>query len=194
MNKAIFIDKDGTLIPDIPYNTDPAKIRFNDHVADALYRLSIEGYLLIVISNQPGVAKGLFTEDKLDLVTEKLQALADQHKFTFNGFYYCMHDENAACTCRKPLPGLILKASSFLDIDKQQSWMIGDILNDVEAGNRAGCKTMLIDNGGETEWKISQERIPDFICHDLRTGMHHIIHDPASRIPLPGQAHHAIRS
>jgi D-glycero-D-manno-heptose 1,7-bisphosphate phosphatase len=178
LNKAIFIDKDGTLIPDIPYNTDPSRISFNDHVGESLYRLSLEGYLLVVISNQSGVAKGLFTEDKLDLVTEKLQELANKHGFAFDGFYYCLHDEAAACNCRKPLPGLILKASSFLDIDRNRSWMIGDILNDVEAGYRAGCKTMLIDNGGETEWRMSRERIPDFICPDLHTGMHHIVHDP----------------
>jgi histidinol-phosphate phosphatase family protein len=193
MNKAIFIDKDGTLIPDIPYNTDPSRIRFNDFVGESLLQLSKEGYLLVVISNQSGVAKGLFTEEKLDHVTEKLQELADHHGFAFDGFYYCMHDESTGCHCRKPLPGLILKASSFLDIDRKHSWMIGDILNDVEAGFRAGCKTVLVDNGGETEWHIARERIPDIICDNIKTGMHRIIHDPTFRTSLQDPGHYATR-
>jgi D-glycero-D-manno-heptose 1,7-bisphosphate phosphatase len=101
------------------------------------------------------------------------------HLLKFGGtsiqhFYYCPHHPAGkvqqyavACKCRKPEPGLILRAVADLNIDVRQSWMIGDILNDVEAGNRAGCRSILIDNGSEDEWQIGPERVPDFIVRNL---------------------------
>jgi D-glycero-D-manno-heptose 1,7-bisphosphate phosphatase len=91
------------------------------------------------------------------------------------GFYYCPHHPEGVvprysieCACRKPNPGLLLKAAEELNIDLQQSWMVGDILNDVEAGNLSGCSTVLIDNGNETEWVLTDERQPDFIVTNLK--------------------------
>src|SRR5436190_22093397 len=179
--KAVFIDKDGTLIPNIPYNIDPGRITIEDETIEGLRILKDEGFLFIVISNQSGIAKGYFKEMDLEQVWNKISALLQKHEISIDAFYYCPHEPNGTveqyaveCDCRKPLPGMILKAASQLKIDLSQSWMIGDILNDVEAGNRAGCSTILIDNGNETEWQMSEERTPAFIAGNILEAAVHI--------------------
>jgi D-glycero-D-manno-heptose 1,7-bisphosphate phosphatase len=174
MNKAIFLDKDGTLIPDIPYNVDPQRITLSDDAVPGLISLQNEGYKLIVVSNQSGVARGYFTQDRLVAVADKISELFAQDGLKLDGFYYCphhpegmLHGYNIACNCRKPAAGMLLKAAAEHSIDLQRSWMIGDILNDVEAGNRAGCKTVLIDNGNETEWVDGTYRKPTFVCKTI---------------------------
>lgn len=174
MNKAVFIDKDGTLIPDIPYNVNPDLIMLTDTAIPALRLLQEEGFLLVLISNQSGVARGYFTEKELDGVSEKLKSLLAEEGIAINGFYYCPHYEGGsvkeysiACDCRKPAPGLLLKAAKDFDITTSQSWMIGDILNDIEAGRRAGCRTILINNGNETEWQMNEVRQPHYEAANL---------------------------
>jgi D-glycero-D-manno-heptose 1,7-bisphosphate phosphatase len=166
MSKAIFIDKDGTLIPDIPYNVDPDKITLENNLVEGLIKLKEEGYLLIIISNQSGVERGYFKEEALVDVKAKIQTLLAMHNLQLDSFYYCPHYA-VQCDCRKPLPGLILKAAQHHNIDLKSSWMIGDILNDVEAGNLAGCKTILIDNGNETEWVKGTYRLPTLTCKSI---------------------------
>lgn len=174
MQKAIFLDKDGTLIPDIPYNVIPQKITLNEGAAEGLQKLRDAGFLFIVISNQSGVARGLFEESALKGVEEKLSGLLDKIGVSLRGFYYCPHHPEGthpayshACDCRKPQPGMLQKAAAEHNIDLTQSWMIGDILHDVEAGNRAGCRTVLINNGGETEWLSGPFRTPAFTAANL---------------------------
>jgi D-glycero-D-manno-heptose 1,7-bisphosphate phosphatase len=170
-SKAIFIDKDGTLIPDIPYNVNPDVITISDEVIQGLQLFKEQGYQLIVISNQSGVARGYFTIDALKDVEKRITSLLAPYKIKIDGFYFCPHhpDGNVAeyakeCDCRKPQPGMILKACEEHTIDASRSWMIGDILNDVEAGNRAGCKTVLLDNGNETEWVSGEFRTPTYLA------------------------------
>ncbi|MDB4902366.1 MAG: hydrolase, HAD-superfamily, subfamily [Mucilaginibacter sp.] len=167
MNKAVFLDKDGTLIIDIPYNADPDKITLCNDCIKGLKRLQEKKYLLILITNQAGVAHGYFKEDALLLVEEKIRMMLNNYGIMLSGFYYCPHHPQGKiepyaidCDCRKPKPGLLLKAATELDIDLSASWMIGDILNDIEAGNSAGCKSILIDNGNETEWMMNEIRRP----------------------------------
>ncbi|MDQ2752365.1 MAG: HAD family hydrolase [Bacteroidota bacterium] len=174
MNKAIFIDKDGTLIPDIPYNVNPKLITLSNTAIPALQLLQKQTYLLIVISNQSGVARGYFKEEELQNVSDAITTLLSKEGITVNGFYYCPHHKEGTvkeytlnCDCRKPKPGLILKAVKDFSIDVTQSWMIGDILNDVEAGKAAGCKTVLLKNGNETEWLMNDKRQPDFVVENL---------------------------
>ena len=170
MNKAVFLDKDGTLIENIPYNVDPEKIKFYPDVPPSLYKLVQRGYLLIVISNQSGVSFGYFEEKDLNNISSEIKKRLKDYKVEIKNFYYCPHHERGkipayaiSCLCRKPKPGLIFQAQKDLNIDLKNSWIIGDILNDVEAGKRAGCKTILINNGNETEWIINELREPDFI-------------------------------
>jgi D,D-heptose 1,7-bisphosphate phosphatase len=138
---------------------------------EGLKHLQEAGYLLVIVSNQAGVAYGYFTEAELLPVKTKLCELLMKYGINLSGFYYCPHHPEgitekytSVCKCRKPAPGLLFKAAKELNIDLSRSWMIGDILNDVEAGERAGCRTILIDNGNETEWLLNAYRIPEKQC------------------------------
>jgi D-glycero-D-manno-heptose 1,7-bisphosphate phosphatase len=172
--KAIFLDKDGTLVDDLPYNVEPDRIALCSGAGAALRLLTRLDYRLFVVSNQAGIAFGRFGEPAMEDVHERLQDLLSHEQVTLGGFYYCPHhpDGNVAayahdCHCRKPMPGLLLQAARDHGIDLRASWMIGDILHDVEAGNRAGCRTVLIDNGNETEWRLGPRRIPTRMAPDL---------------------------
>ena len=170
MNKAIFIDKDGTLLKDVSYNADPSKIELYEGAVDALKQLNKLGFIFIVITNQPGIALGYFTEDKVEGIKNKIADLMKENDLELSGLYYCPHHPDGTvselkinCSCRKPSPGLLLKAAEELEVDLSHSWMIGDILDDVEAGRAAGCKGILLDNGNETVWDLSGTRKPDAI-------------------------------
>jgi D,D-heptose 1,7-bisphosphate phosphatase len=169
MNKAVFIDRDGTLIKNIPYNANPALIEFEAAAIETLRALKKNNFLLILISNQSGIARGFFTADELEEMHRALQHVLLQFNVQLDAVYYCPHHPEGKikiystdCNCRKPKPGLILQAAKEHDIDVSNSWMVGDILNDVEAGNTAGCKTILLDNGNETEWMLNEKREPAF--------------------------------
>lgn len=172
--KAVFLDKDGTLIEDIPYNVDPNRIQLTPEVTQALQKLHLAGYLLIVITNQAGVAYQFFSESALSAVEQRLHYLFRQIGVSLSGFYYCPHHPNGivnqyaiACDCRKPQPGLLLQAARDHGIDLTQSWFVGDILNDVQAGRAANCQTILLNNGNETEWELSPARLPHYLVHNL---------------------------
>lgn len=173
MAPVIFLDKDGTIIEDIPYNVEPQRIQFLPHAKEGLQLLHHAGYKLVIITNQSGVAKGYFSEDALYAVEMFIRQQMSGFGAPLSGFYYCPHfpggmpKYDIECSCRKPLPGLILRAGAEMDIDIAQSWVIGDILNDIESGRRAGCKTILIDNGNETEWVLSANRLPHHIVKNL---------------------------
>ncbi len=172
--RAVFLDKDGTLIEDVPYNVDPQKIRLAPGAMEGLTALHESGYALIVVSNQSGVARGLFPERALCEVEHALRRQLAEFGVPLAGFYYCPHHPHGsvlpyaiACRCRKPAPGMLRRAAVDLGIDLAESWMVGDILDDIEAGRRAGCRTVLIDIGNETEWRRGRRRRPHHRAADL---------------------------
>lgn len=172
--KAVFLDKDGTLIDNVPYNVDPEKMRLVHDGGRALRRLHALGYALIVVSNQPGVALGMFSVEALRAVERRLREMFSDQDVPLAGFYYCPHHPKGrveryalACRCRKPLPGLIQAAATIHDVGLSRSWMIGDILDDVEAGARARCQTILVDAGNETEWRYGPYRYPTAMVSSL---------------------------
>lgn len=164
MKPAVFLDKDGTLIVDVPYNVDPARIVLAPQAREGCEALIRAGFALVVVTNQSGIARGLFDAQSLDAVEARLTELLG---VPLAGFYHCPHGPSDGCACRKPGDGMLRRAAAELELSLADSWMIGDILNDVEAGRRAGCRTILIDNGGETEWLGGPLRTPDFTCADL---------------------------
>lgn len=186
--KTVFIDKDGTLIHDVPYNVDPKNVQLTMGAGRALRRIKNAGYQLIVISNQSGIAKGLFEEKDLLPINRQIQTLLTPHGVKVDAFYYCPHGPDDGCECRKPMPGMILQAGRDHAVDLQISWMIGDILNDVEAGNRAGCRTIQIDNGNETEWIRNDYRQPLYTVKGLAEAAEIICHEAGSNASTSSSA------
>jgi len=141
MNKAVFIDRDGVINSDEGhyYVYKVEDFVFNPQVAESLALLKQNGFLLVMITNQGGVAKGEYTQDDIFLVHEYMQNQLDQNNASFDAIYYCPHhDAIAECDCRKPKPGMILNAVKDLDIDINKSYLIGDSKRDIEAGKAAG--------------------------------------------------------
>lgn len=176
LRAAVFLDKDGTVLADVPYNVDPERMAYAPMALAGLSRLAQTDMSLVVISNQPGVARGLFAADALNAVGVKLAAMFHAAGAHLDGFYWCPHHPEGVvqaysivCDCRKPNPGLLLRAAHELDLDLAASWFIGDILDDVEAGNRAGCRSILLDVGNETEWRTGPDRVPYCRAPDLES-------------------------
>ncbi|MCW3110621.1 MAG: hydrolase, HAD-superfamily, subfamily [Segetibacter sp.] len=184
--KAVFLDKDGTLIPDIPYNVNPDLISLEDGVLEGLKLLQKAGYIFVVISNQAGAARGYFQLNALEKVKQKIDLLLNKEGVLIERYYFCPHHTEGkvaeyaiACECRKPKPGMILQAVKDLEIATENSWMIGDILNDAEAGNRAGCQTILIENGNETEWVEGPFRTPIYVAANFLSAANFILNNPS---------------
>lgn len=174
LSAAIFLDKDGTVLEDEPYNVDPEKMRWAPGAQQGIRELARLRLPLVVVSNQPGIALGRFGLDDLHRMRSRLGSLFQEAGATLAGFHFCPHHPDGkvaayagGCECRKPAPGLLLEAAHRHGIDLRRSWMIGDILDDVEAGRRAGCCTILIDNGNETEWVMNRWREPHHRAPDL---------------------------
>ncbi len=174
--KVIFLDRDGVINKD-PGGTDYVKswgeFQFIPQVKTALKKLRDCGYGLIIISNQAGVAKGLYSQETLDEITSNmLKEFAGEH-IEISGIYYCTHRNEDNCSCRKPKTGLIERALSDCkkkgsDIEIQKSYLIGDTIRDIETGRCAGLKTILVFSGKEKPqnkgtWKV----LPDFTAGDL---------------------------
>ncbi|MES1048991.1 HAD family hydrolase [Bacillus thuringiensis] len=179
--KAIFLDRDGVInkmwnntehgIIDSPLNIN--QFEFFPRVFEAVRMLNKQGFLIVVVSNQPVVAKGKTTPMLLEEITKYMLNTFLEQGCRIDDVYYCLHHPNAIvekykvhCSCRKPKPGLILKACKNLDIDPSQSYMIGDGITDVEAGKLAGCKTIWIGNWKCDICQISKVK-PDFVAKDL---------------------------
>lgn len=150
MKKAIFLDRDGTLNPDPGYISDPNNFELFPDVGNALSKLQKAGYLLILITNQSGISRGLITLNQLEAVHTKLKNLLLQDAVKLDAIYYCPHHPNhpyegiTNCNCRKPEPGLILKAITDFDIDVASSYMIGDRSSDIKVAQRTSVTPILI--------------------------------------------------
>ena len=172
--KAIFLDRDGTINKYVGFLTDINEFELIDGVSEAIKKINHSEYLCIVITNQPVIARGEVSVEELDEIHNKMQTLLGKDGAYIDGLYYCPHhpDKGFAgerieykinCECRKPKPGLVLQAAKDFNIDLSQSWMIGDGKNDVLCGKNAGCKTALI--GNEISADINADSLLDIINH-----------------------------
>lgn len=141
--RALFLDRDGTLIVDVGYPREPERVERIPGAAEALAELQ-KSWALVVISNQSGIGRGRITEAEAAAVHERFVHLFADAGVTFAGSYYCPHAPDAACRCRKPLPGMLQDAVAALDIDVAASVMIGDKVSDLEAGRAAGCGRVIL--------------------------------------------------
>jgi len=150
-NKAVFLDRDGVLNQAVVRNGMPyppanaAELVLAPDAKAALVELKEQGFLLLVVTNQPDVAKGIITRAAVEEINRKLAS-----ELPVDDVFVCYHQDSDHCDCRKPKPGMILEGASKHDVDLAESFMVGDRWRDVEAGQNAGCRTVLID-GGYTE-------------------------------------------
>jgi D-glycero-D-manno-heptose 1,7-bisphosphate phosphatase len=168
-NKAAFLDRDGTIIADTGYVGSPDRVRLLPNAARGMARLRDLGYLLVLVTNQSGIARGYFTLDDCRRVQERLDTELAAEGVRLDAVYFCPHlpegkvsPFNVDCDCRKPKPGLLLRAARDLNIDLAQSVMIGDSERDIEAGKRAGCLTIQVGPAAE----VASTK-PDFCAKDL---------------------------
>ncbi len=154
-SKAVFLDRDGTIITDSGYIADPSEVDLLPGSAEAIHRFAQAGYLVVVASNQSGIARGMFDETDLENIHARFEELLSAEGVSLDGAYYCPYLDGSAATVRKyrrdselrkPKPGMLLQAARELNVDLKRSWMIGDSPGDVQAGTRAGCKTVYLTN------------------------------------------------
>ncbi len=184
MTKAIFLDRDGVIneliyypehgIIDSPFTVE--QFRLLPDVGKTINKFHAMGYKVVLISNQPGIAKGYLSQETFDKITERMKAELAKNGAVLDAEYYCFHHPEAKidklrvdCVCRKPQPGLLLQAAKDMNLDLSQSWMIGDGLTDIQAGSNAGVKTILV---GTMKCELchlmdEQGARPDAICSDL---------------------------
>jgi D-glycero-D-manno-heptose 1,7-bisphosphate phosphatase len=172
--KAVFLDRDGTLVQPKHYPSSPEDLLLYNNIGEGLRNLQLLGFGLVVITNQSGLARGYFTFADLQRMHNYLMSELEQLGVRLDAIYYCPHHPDGIipelairCNCRKPQPGMLLQAAIDLKLDLSCSWFIGDILDDIEAGNRAGCRTILVDLGTESIPE-QQLRSPEFIAPDTR--------------------------
>jgi D-glycero-D-manno-heptose 1,7-bisphosphate phosphatase len=142
--KAVFLDRDGTLNVNTGYVGDPRKVRLVPHAAEGVRALVDAGFAAVVVSNQSGIARGFFSEADADAVDARVRELLAASGATISAMYRCPHLPGETCDCRKPKPGMLLRAAADLRIDLTQSWIVGDRLLDVEAGRAAGCRAVVV--------------------------------------------------
>ena len=156
--RAVFLDRDGTINVYKGFLRKTEDFELIDGVAEAIKRINRSGYLAIVVTNQPVIARGEVTVDELQMIHRRMETLLGKEGAYIDGLYYCPHHPDGGfsgeiqelkikCECRKPAPGMLLRAASDYNISLQDSWMIGDGRYDIEAGKNAGCKTALIGEG-----------------------------------------------
>lgn len=154
LRPAVFLDRDGTINVEKHFLIDPAAFEFIPGVPQALKRLQDAGYLLVVVTNQSGVARGYFGLDQVRLLHDHMETLLKKYGVELAGIYICPHHPTEGigeflkdCDCRKGKPGMLLQAAQELGIDLQRSYMVGDKDADLEAGINAGCRSLLVKTG-----------------------------------------------
>lgn len=165
MKKAIFLDRDGTIIIDKVYLNDPDQIEYLPLVIEGLRSLRDQGYVFVVVTNQSGIARGIVQVDRLMETHRRIQAHFSQFGIDLSRYYWAPYSVESNHWMRKPNPGMLLTAAQDHGIDLTQSWMVGDRFSDIQAGQKAGTKTILLP-GVETLSK-QQKQTPDHLCSNL---------------------------
>jgi len=189
--RAVFLDRDGTINQEVGYLNSAEKLVMIPGAFEAIRRINESGMKAVVITNQAGVAKGLFTEEFVRRINGQIQSLLIDHGALIDRFYYCPHHPSEGvdpyrkiCNCRKPEPGLLEQAAADLDIDLSQSYMIGDRYRDIETAHRAGAKGVLVMTGyGEDLMQdagpdqANDLNKPDYIAKDILEAVNWILKD-----------------
>jgi mannose-1-phosphate guanylyltransferase/phosphomannomutase len=176
MKPAIFLDRDGTLNFDYGWITSPYKIELLPGAADAVRALNEAGYLAVLVTNQPVIARGECTAAEVEAINDRLRSLLAQSGAHLDGIYYCPHhpDFAAPCDCRKPAPGLLRNAARDLQIDVSRSWMIGDTERDLGAAAGFGIQAALVASNQQA-FKESVVFTPAFRANSVLEAVQRIL-------------------
>jgi D-glycero-D-manno-heptose 1,7-bisphosphate phosphatase len=169
---AVFIDRDGTLIEEVNYLSRVEDLRLFPETADAVNLLKDNGFLVIVVTNQSGIGRGIYDEPAMHAIHEQIQI---ELSGAIDAFYFCPHLPCDGCNCRKPGAGMIESAIADFDIDLAYSWIVGDKRSDVETGKIAGIRNALVLTGYGQMHKDTLEHIPEIIANDLAEVVESII-------------------
>lgn len=176
---AVFIDRDGTICFDKHYLADPSGLELVPTVVEGIKRLNDSGIPVIVITNQSGVGRGLFDEGRLGVIHDRMEKLLEEKGAWVDDIYFCPHKPDAGCDCRKPAPGMLLRARDEHGIDLKRSFMIGDRMMDIEMAHAVGAKGVLVPEPGDQyhvdrEIEKSSEK-PDFRTNTFMNAVEWVI-------------------
>jgi D,D-heptose 1,7-bisphosphate phosphatase len=166
---AVFIDRDGTINRDVPYCSRPDQFELLPTVGEAIKLLNEHGYIVVIITNQSGIARGYFSEHNLKDIHLRMRELLSEYHGHVDGIYYCPHHPDDRCKCRKPEPAMILQASLKMNINIKESFMVGDSEKDIETGINAGCKATVKVGQDEAGTKA------DFVSNNLLDAVNWIL-------------------
>ena len=178
MNAAIFIDRDGTVSEEIGYMYHAGLYKPFPWTGPAIRRINESGMKAVLVTNQSGVGRGFFSEDTVAEVHDILIQELARSDARLDAIYYCPHNPEAACECRKPNPGMLMQAQFQLNIDLKQSYVIGDRYLDIQMAHRVGARGVLVLTGdGRTELENRKEENdqPDLVCENLLVAVHEIL-------------------
>jgi len=186
VKRAVFIDRDGTISEEVGYINHPDRFRLFSYSASAIKMLNDNGWLAIVVTNQAGVARGYFSENLITEVHQRMTQDLEQQNARLDAIFYCAHHPTvgeppyrAECNCRKPKPGLVHRAATELDVDLEQSWMIGDRYSDIELAHNAGLRSAFVLSGyGRGEWehqRMNWKHQPDLVAENLLEAVEAIV-------------------
>jgi len=161
---AVFLDRDGTLIEEVNYLSRVEDLRLFPFTANAVRLLKENGFLVIVVTNQSGIGRGIFDEASMHAIHEKIQS---EVSGLIDAFYFCPHLPCDGCNCRKPNTGMIESAMADFDIDLGNSWMVGDKGADVGTGRLAGVRTALVLTGYGRQHQVTLKCLPTIVADDL---------------------------
>lgn len=163
----VVLDRDGTLVVERHYLSDPAELELTEGAADGLRRLAALGLGLVVVTNQSAVGRGLFDQARLDAIHARLEEMLAAEHVALDGIYVCPHRPEEDCSCRKPRTGLLERAGRELQFVPAESFVIGDKASDIELGRRAGATTILVRTGYGEEVAASRATAPDHVVANL---------------------------
>lgn len=157
--KAVFLDRDGVINENrIDYVKNTNELKIFDFVGSAITELKSMGFLVVVVTNQSAINRGLTTEKLVNEIHDEIQKYLKNYETVIDRFYFCPHKPNEKCNCRKPRPGLLEKAILEIGIEPNKSWMIGDNDSDITAGIEVGCQTIKLDNNFNLKNAVEQIR------------------------------------
>jgi len=160
--KCVFLDRDGIInkkAPEGDYIKNWSEFKFLSGVKEAIKKLNKAGFLVIIITNQRGIAKGLMTEEDLKDIHSKMIEELKKSGARIDSIYYCPHDEKDNCNCRKPKIGMFIKAKKDFNIDLSKSWLIGDSLSDIKSGIKANCNTVFFNKSFIIKFLLKKVKI-----------------------------------